>query len=69
MSALSRETELAEMSPQTKKLWRAESAAEVIGPVDRGDRMMEKKGARRVCNDKYSMSVTTYRLSRRYRDN
>jgi hypothetical protein len=44
------------MSPQTKKLWRAESAAEVMGPVDKGDRIMEKKGARRVCSENFSMS-------------
>jgi hypothetical protein len=32
--------------PQVKKECRAESAADVMGPVDRGERIMERKGAR-----------------------
>lgn len=35
-----------EMSPFTKKLWRDESAVEVIGPVESGDLRMAKKGVR-----------------------
>ena len=34
------------MSPQTKKAWRADNAAEVIGPVESGDRTIAKNGAR-----------------------
>ena len=36
------------MRPHWKKLWSALRAAEVIGPVDNGDRMIAKKGPRRV---------------------
>jgi hypothetical protein len=38
------------MSPHTKKLCNAESAADVMGPVDKGDRIMAKKGANKVGN-------------------
>lgn len=42
--ATSRATELGEMRPQVKNLWREERAADVMGPVERGDRMIAKKG-------------------------
>lgn len=45
-STLSRPTGLADIRPQTKRLWRAERAADVMGPVDKGERIMEKKGFR-----------------------
>jgi hypothetical protein len=45
------------MRPQTKKLCRAESAAEVIGPVDSGERIMAKKGARRDGKGNESISA------------
>lgn len=34
------------MSPHTNKLWREDRADEVIGPVDNGERIMAKNGAR-----------------------
>jgi hypothetical protein len=46
-----------EMRPQTKKLCRDERAAEDMGPVDNGDRIMEKKGDRRVVNGKCVISI------------
>ena len=55
--AASNDTELIEMRPQTKKLCRAESAADVMGPVERGERMMAKKGARRSGKGTVSISV------------
>jgi hypothetical protein len=45
------------MRPQTKKLCRAESAAEVIGPVDSGERMIAKKGASRDGRGNESISA------------
>lgn len=35
-----------EIKPHMKKLCNADSAAEVMGPVDNGERRIEKKGAR-----------------------
>lgn len=45
-----------DMIPQRKKLWRDESAAEVMGPVESGERMMAKNGDRSVVNGKVVMS-------------
>ena len=47
-SADSKFTELGEMSPQRKKLCSDESAAEVMGPVDSGERIIAKNGASSV---------------------
>jgi len=44
--ACSRPIEVGAMSPQMKKVWRADNAADVIGPVERGDRIIAKNGAR-----------------------
>jgi hypothetical protein len=54
--AVSREREPEDMRPQTKKLCRAESAAEVMGPVDNGERIMAKKGANKVGKGTVDMS-------------
>jgi hypothetical protein len=40
----SKDSEVADIRLQTKKLWRAESAADVMGPLDRGERIRAKKG-------------------------
>lgn len=44
------------ISPQTKKLCRDVRAVEVIGPVDKGDRMMAQKGERRVGSGRLSIA-------------
>jgi len=54
---VSKDVELTEMRPQTKKLCRAESAADVIGPVDNGERIIAKKGARRTGKGRISTSA------------
>lgn len=46
--AVSKDTASGEMRPHTKKWWRECSAEEVMGPVDSGERMMAKNGARSV---------------------
>lgn len=56
-SAESRSTVEGDMRPQTKKLCNAERDADVIGPVDRGDRMMAKNGARMVLRDSFPTSM------------
>jgi hypothetical protein len=43
--ATSTDVSLFKKRPQEKKECRAERAADVMGPVDRGERMMERKGA------------------------
>jgi hypothetical protein len=48
--AVSRERDWEDMRPHTKKLCKEASAADVMGPVDKGDRMMAKKGASKVVN-------------------
>ena len=48
VNAASRSTEFAFMRPQTKKLCKAASAVDVMGPVDNEDRTIAKKGASRV---------------------
>lgn len=54
------------MIPHRKKLWRDESAADVIGPVEKGERIIAKNGERRVVRGKVAMSkasrVTTLQL-------
>jgi hypothetical protein len=55
--ACSSAIELEEMSPQTKRLCNADRAAEVMGPVDKGDRIMAKKGARIMGSSTVLMSV------------
>jgi hypothetical protein len=52
----SRDTESEDMMPTTKKLCKEDSALEVIGPVDSGDRIMAKNGARSVVNGMVIMS-------------
>jgi hypothetical protein len=49
--------EFAEMSPHTKKLCKEDSAAEVIGPVDRGDLIMAKNGASKSGNGRLATSI------------
>jgi len=46
------------MSPQTKKLCKDARAAEVIGPVDRGDLIIAKNGASNVGRSIVEMSAT-----------
>lgn len=55
--AWSREGECAVMRPQTKKLCSADSAVDVIGPVDKGDRMIAKKGDNKVGSGRLSTSL------------
>lgn len=55
--ALSKPTEFTVIRPETKKTCKAERAVEVIGPVDSGERIIEKKGAKRVGSGKLLMSV------------
>lgn len=57
VSTTSRDTESEDIRPQTKKLCRDERAVDVIGPVDKGDRIIAKKGAKRVGSGKFSMSI------------
>ncbi len=65
--AWSRPAALGDIRSDRKKLWRAESAAEVIGPVDSGERIMAKKGAssvvngisRRSVDDKHKVKAST----------
>lgn len=57
VSAASKEIEVADMRPQTKKLCKADRAVDVMGPVDNGDLMIEKNGAKRVGNGRLSMSI------------
>lgn len=45
------------MRPQTKKLCKADRAADVIGPVDNGERIMAKNGVKRVGNGRLAMSI------------
>jgi hypothetical protein len=56
VNAASRDTELEDIRLQTKKLCRDERAADVMGPVDKGDRMIAKNGAKRVGKGTFSMS-------------
>lgn len=42
--------ESAEMSPDVKNVCREANAADVMGPVDRGDRMIAKNGDNNVGN-------------------
>ena len=44
------------MKPETKNVYSEARAAEVIGPVDSGDRMMAKNGERRVGKGKAEIS-------------
>ena len=55
-SALSRETEFAVIKPHTKKLCNDERAVDVIGPVESGERIRERKGPRSKGSGKVSMS-------------
>ena len=43
--------------PQAKNVCRAERAAEVMGPVDRDERMMERKGASTSVRDTDDISI------------
>lgn len=60
IKAASKAGEVDEMSPHTKKLCRAERAADVMGPVDKGDRKMAKNGER-------SSVKSTCRMSRHFK--
>lgn len=57
VNALSNPTEFAVMRPEANKLCKAERAVEVMGPVDSGERMIAKKGAKRVGSGTLSTSV------------
>lgn len=50
--------------PQVKKECRAERAADVMGPVDRGERMIERKGARISVRDIDEISISESRCYR-----
>lgn len=49
--------------PVVKNVWMDDKAAEVIGPVDRGDRIMAKNGANKVERGMSSMSLFKVRVS------
>ena len=57
VNATSKDKEFEDMRLQTKKECREERAADVIGPVDKDERMISKKGAKRVGSGKLSMST------------
>jgi hypothetical protein len=57
VSATSKDTEVGDIRPQTKKQCNDEIAADVMGPVDKGDRIIAKNGAKRVGNGKLSTSI------------
>ena len=57
--------ESGENRPQAKKLCSAESADEVIGPVDKGDRRIAKKGARRSVRSACRISINVKICERR----
>ena len=61
--ACSRFGEPGRIRPQTKMPCKDESAVEVIGPVDRGERMMAKKGARRIVRSTSLMSAIRQAIS------
>ena len=56
-NAVSKDMEWGLMRPHKKKLCKADNAAEVIGPVDRGERMMAQKGASNSGNGTDSTSI------------
>ena len=39
--------EVGRIMPETKNVWREDNAADVIGPVERGERIRDKKADRR----------------------
>ena len=49
------------LETDTKKEYKEVRAAEVMGPVDKGDRIMDRNGAKRVVNSIWSMSVDCVR--------
>ena len=55
--ATSRSFELALTNPVTKNVCKADSAAEVIGPVESGERMIAKKGLNSVVSGRSSRST------------
>lgn len=57
--ACPRPIELGLIRSHRKKLCRDDRAADVIGPVDSGDRIIAKKGARSVVSGKDRMSITS----------
>lgn len=50
------------MSPQLKKLCRADNAADVIGPVESGERSIEKNGFRSTGRSTLSKSTRTLHI-------
>jgi len=52
--------------PEVKKVCRAERAADVMGPVDRGERTMARKGARISMRDIDEISTSQQRFQRAF---
>ena len=65
IKAASKQREVGDISPQTKKLCKAERDADVMGPVDRGDRRIAKNGAsssvKSICRMSVYQTVNTLR--------
>jgi hypothetical protein len=57
VSAASRDIEEDDMRLQTKKLCRDKRAVDVMGPVDKGDRIIAKNGANREGSGKFSIPI------------
>ena len=57
VNAASKDGEVGDISRQTKKQCREARDADVMGPVDKGDRMIAKNGAKRTGSGKLSTSV------------
>jgi hypothetical protein len=64
--AISSDEESGAMTPAWKNVCRAERAADVIGPVDSGERMIAKKGARTVVRGIFLIPTREYNKHRTY---
>lgn len=62
-SAAWSETDVGLNRPHRKKLWRAVNAVEVMGPVDKDERMIARKGERRVLRGNECTSAREISLS------
>ncbi len=62
--AASKQREVGDISPHTKKLCKADRDAEVMGPVDKGDRRIAKNGVsssvKSICIMSANQTVKTY---------
>lgn len=65
LRARSRVFDFAEIIPHTKKLWRAVRAADVIGPVDKEERIISKNGESMMGNGRDDMSIMTLKMNNR----